>query len=112
MHLCRYPGCADMTAMGSPWCDDHRPAMAQAERDRLDSLPNMEAWYNSAKWRNLRAVVIAEQGGLCHRCGACKSLHVHHIRQPRGSQAAFFDRGNLVALCRSCHEGTYHGGSH
>jgi 5-methylcytosine-specific restriction protein A len=110
MHLCRYPGCSDMIETTAPYCRDHMEPMANAERDRLNALPNMAEWYNSHRWRVLRSQVIADQGGLCAVCGTRRSLQVHHKQRPRGNPSLFWARENLEALCKPCHEATYHGG--
>jgi 5-methylcytosine-specific restriction endonuclease McrA len=107
MDICRFPGCLDPIEHGARYCPDHREPMANAERDRLASLPNMAEWYNSHRWRSLRAQVIADQAGNCAGCGRVAALQVHHKAQPKGNPSLFWARGNLVGLCKACHEATY-----
>ena len=58
------------------------------------------------RYRRWRRVVLAERGGLCERCAA-RGLYVaaqdlHHL-EPLAVGGPLMDRGNVAALCRSCH---------
>lgn len=58
--------------------------------------------YHTKRWRNLRAKVIEQDGGVCQVCGTDESLIVHHVI-PIKSGGAKWDIDNLVTMCRSCH---------
>jgi 5-methylcytosine-specific restriction endonuclease McrA len=57
--------------------------------------------YGSARWKKLRAEILASDP-LCNDCNRQPSVTVHHIVR-RSEGGPFFDRSNLLALCRGCH---------
>ena len=67
---------------------------------------------NSARWRRLRAEVLAESP-LCPRCAQAglvrSAAEVHHIvpvesgPTPAARERLAYSRTNLTALCRNCH---------
>lgn len=67
---------------------------------------------NAARWRRLRAQVLAEQP-ICEDCTAQGLVHaateVHHITPVEsapdfaGKERLAYSRANLRALCHSCH---------
>lgn len=51
-----------------------------------------------------REIVLTRDNFQCVKCGAAKSLVVHHIDgNGRGSDNPNNELSNLVTLCRSCH---------
>jgi len=77
--------------------------MVQAEHSR----PNydLRAWYRTPRWKALRALVLREALYQCAECGQILlALEVDHIRKHDGSPVRFWDRANLQALCRTCHQ--------
>lgn len=62
--------------------------------------------YNSHRWRKLRKQVLNEEP-LCRMCQqigrTMPSDTVDHIKEHHGDEALFWDRGNLQALCKMCH---------
>ena len=98
--ICGEPGCSALVPPTQTYCAAHarepRKPFANAVRHNAE-------FYNTARWRKLRAEVLERQP-CCIRCGASRSgLHVHHLVPPRGDEFAFFDAGNLTVLCGSCH---------
>lgn len=83
-----------------------------AARDRAEPW---RAWYRTAKWKALRLEVLARDLWRCQwpGCGVTlkrgrddpRSAVVDHRRAHRGDAAAFWDEGNLQALCKACHDG-------
>ncbi|MGK5529350.1 AAA family ATPase [Streptomyces sp. URMC 129] len=75
------------------------PRQRAAERARA-------AWrwvYDDPRWPVLRDQVLSEEP-LCRAgCGAPPAV-VDHIRPHRGREELAFDRGNLQAMCKPCHD--------
>lgn len=63
--------------------------------------------YDTARWKRLRNMVLAEQP-LCCMCLAddivTEATVVDHVRPHRGDEALFWDRGNLQSLCKAHHD--------
>lgn len=69
-------------------------------------LAKRKAKATSAKdWRETRVVVLNRDGHRCRACGQKHGLDVHHVvmRSLGGSD----DAGNLIALCRDCHQSVH-----
>lgn len=67
-------------------------------------------WYSTARWRRLRLAVFLRDGYTCQRpgCGRLESnsskLVADHKRAHRGNADLFWDEGNVVTWCKSCHD--------
>jgi 5-methylcytosine-specific restriction enzyme A len=92
----------------------HRPAFLNhsarfnAERARAQQAkrdPVAQALYATREWKTLRAQVLRESNGRCatKNCARAACI-VDHVRPHRGINALFFDRDNLQALCKRCHD--------
>lgn len=72
------------------------------------SSPERQRAYASAGGKAFLRSVFDRDGYRCRRCGRGKSgprgLHAHHIKPWAGNEALRFDVGNVVTLCRHCHE--------
>lgn len=104
--LCKYPGCYAY-ANDDGYCDKHQAYhVADAPKPKTPwdgaARPN-DALYNTHRWRVLRANVVRKYG-QCAVCGSTDNLTVHHITPPRGDGELFFDDGNLIVLCKACHD--------
>lgn len=54
-------------------------------------------------WRSLRRSILERDGYRCRNCGRRRGeLHVHHV-VPLSNGGANVP-GNLIVLCRGCHE--------
>lgn len=98
MYRCLFPNCGNLLET-SGYCPQH-----QASRPKPFSSatrPN-EAFYKSARWRNLRGEMLKENP-FCIYCFRETGLQVHHLVPPRGNEALFFDKGNLRVVCEDCH---------
>lgn len=101
------------------------PMMKPVEARRDDAS---RAWYKTAAWQRLRWDVLVRDLFTCRMCGWAHPLSrdaaalvgigrgdlvagrapqmvADHIEPHRGSQARFWDPGNLQCLCRRCHDG-------
>lgn len=57
------------------------------------------------RWQRKRLQVFQRDGFCCVFCGAADSeLQVHHKVYRRGAQPWEYDDGDLVTLCRDCHD--------
>jgi 5-methylcytosine-specific restriction protein A len=98
-HPCVVPGCAQLITRGRR-CRQHA---VTAEHAR----PNYawRRWYRTPRWSALRARVLRDQAYRCAGCGeVVAGLEVDHIVRHEGVPARFWDRANLQALCRRCHQ--------
>lgn len=59
-------------------------------------------WYNTARWREIRARVLAEQP-ICRICQKARSQVVDHIEKHGGDRRKFF-AGPFWGLCKACHD--------
>lgn len=59
-----------------------------------------KAFYDSARWRRLRALVLAEQP-LCE-CGQIATI-VHHVLERSTHPELELSRTNLTGVCDACH---------
>jgi 5-methylcytosine-specific restriction enzyme A len=61
--------------------------------------------YHSQAWRELRLDVLREAGYRCvtPRCANPATIADHKVSH-RGDAALFFDRQNLQAMCKPCHD--------
>jgi 5-methylcytosine-specific restriction endonuclease McrA len=58
--------------------------------------------YRTARWQRLRARVLAEEP-RCRACGKPATIVDHTAGHAGDWRSRFFDRGNLAAMCQSCH---------
>jgi len=67
----------------------------------------MDPRLKSSRWQKARAAVLADEP-VCqccaHRGKAQPATQVDHITPRADAPDRFFDRLNLWALCRSCHD--------
>lgn len=73
-------------------------------------MKELEQFYTSAEWRQLRAKVMKANSGLCENClrrGLYRNAKAVHTIQPWGQNTtdlkSLFRRENLICLCRECH---------
>lgn len=82
------------------------PAVSQREYDQTRRDGESKRFYNSAAWRKVRKLKLAE-APLCEVCRQAgrfiPASHVHHKVELRDEPALALDVDNLQALCPSCH---------
>lgn len=85
------------------------PTVTKREAARKQREKPGGAWYNTARWKKLRAIVLAASP-YCTRCEAdgivTPSDTVNHRVPHKGDFELFWDMENLEAVCKSCHSRT------
>lgn len=97
---CRDRLCPELIPRGSKWCPTHRTEHYRRQ-DAARTNKAERKLYQSARWRKIRAIVLAEEP-LCRACRRAASREVDHI-VPVANGGAMWDRANLQALCKSDH---------
>lgn len=100
---CKYPACSNLVTTG--YCDKHRDAAKQRRRDEQNADP-LRPFYKNSLWASVRMIVMAEEP-ICTKCGHAASAVVHHIVDARvwiSRGGDFYDRSNLTAWCKRCHD--------
>lgn len=82
---------------------------APGRRTRVENRRNVanRRRYVSARWKRVRAYVIARDRGLCQECKRQGRLtegqEVDHIQKAEEYAELFYKVENLQLLCKSCH---------
>lgn len=106
---CSNPLCSQMIPRGKqpPYCEDHDPtAKTNKHYDLYQRDERSKKFYDSQNWRRLRKTVLSEYFYLCQtKLDDCDTIAdtVHHIVEVRDDWSKRFERNNLSAICRSCH---------
>lgn len=69
--------------------------------------PAYNEWYKSRRWKKLRLEILAQQRWCqCphHKGKYVKAQVVDHIIPHKGDSRLFWDRTNLQALTKECHD--------
>jgi 5-methylcytosine-specific restriction protein A len=86
-------------------CTPSPEAIRAAYRRRPERASN-NAFYASARWRNLRTSVLRDSP-LCRQCRdegrVTLASHVHHVKPRDTHPELAFARTNLEPLCQPCH---------
>ena len=102
---CSYPGCPNLC--DGQYCEEHRK-QARRQYDKYERSPYVNKKYGRA-WKRIRNRYVAEHP-LCEMCLEQGKLtpvdEVHHVLPV--SKGGTHARGNLMALCRSCHNKIHH----
>lgn len=97
-HFCVVPGCAVLTVARR--CRAHA-----VEREHARPNYAIRRWYRTPRWKALRASILREQAYKCDACGAVSlAMDIDHHEKHDGDPARFWNRANLHALCRLCHQ--------
>lgn len=90
------------------WCPAHAhlAAPARAERHRIydetQRDPVAKKFYNSAAWRKLRKLKLA-QNPVCEQCQRRLAREVDHVKPRAQHPELALDITNLQSLCTPCH---------
>ncbi len=98
--------------------------------DVRDKVVEWRGWYKTARWREVRAYVLARDGFTCVKCGwqdtnmhtlhnilaplgtwnnkliSAPNLVADHIKQHKGDAALFWYQDGIQCLCKRCHDST------
>lgn len=75
-------------------------------RTKAERREIYESYINSAAWEKKRQLVLERDNHTCRKCGRKQSsgLHVHHLTYRYFHEEPI---GDLITLCRKCHEGEH-----
>jgi 5-methylcytosine-specific restriction enzyme A len=104
---CGKSGCLFDNVAGSRYCAAH----ADTDKQKLQSYRQVAAplkkLYNSVRWKNVRATVLARDP-ICVECNRAASAECDHIERAiqivkKYGVKQFFNPERLNGLCKSCH---------
>jgi len=94
----------------------HRSAHVARSRAAYERSPVRKAdraFYNSPRWRRLRALKL-KTSPLCERCKAngfvTRAAQVHHMVERKARPDLALDIANLQSVCLPCHNAARGGG--
>lgn len=108
--LCRFCGCTNYRLDGHNFCEKHLWWEEKKEAEREQKRKAQRDWskytrssdnYSTSRWRNLSRSFLSSHP-YCEICGSPSEV-VDHIVPHRGDDDLFWDRDNLQALCKLCH---------
>lgn len=70
------------------------------QADREEWLERYNEYLQSPAWKELRAKVIARDGGVCRGCLSARAEVVHHLTYANVFNELAYE---LVTLCHACH---------
>jgi 5-methylcytosine-specific restriction endonuclease McrA len=78
------------------------------DKQRRQTVP-WRAWYNLARWKDLRLSILERDMFTCRMCGRTEGdtskLVCDHRIPHKGNASLFWDASNLQTLCKSpCHD--------
>lgn len=83
------------------------PQEQSRDKRRYAAAP-WRRWYGLKRWKDLRWQVLVDAMFTCCRCGTLHSdtsnLVADHNVPHRGREHLFWDRTNLVCMCKDCHD--------
>jgi 5-methylcytosine-specific restriction enzyme A len=81
-------------------------ASTAAEYKRRPEYREAHAFYNSARWKKVRAMVLRAHP-LCADCTKAGRVviatEVHHVKERRDHPELAYSPENLAGLCKRCH---------
>jgi len=96
--FCVVPGCSVLTPRRR--CPSHQVDQEHSRRNF-----DVRRWYRSKRWKGLRVQILQAQASTCARCRRITPrLEIDHVIKHQGNPDVFWDRFNLQALCRTCHQ--------
>lgn len=116
---CKKLGCINLTDNKNGYCDEHQKDYYQKmnERDKRyrarvgykrRARTEIDKFYSSKQWQDLRAYVLARDNYLCQDClkqgMITDARHVHHIDTVLKAWDKRFDEDNLISLCKEHHD--------
>jgi 5-methylcytosine-specific restriction enzyme A len=98
---CRVPGCPATHRNLNGHCDAHQEGAEPQGRRPKD--PEQQRFYNSTRWKRLRAGVRAEEP-LCRLCLQIERVAPTEIIDHIDGNWRNNERSNLRGLCRPCND--------
>jgi len=96
--FCVIPGCGVRTHA-------RRCAVHAVDREHGRTNWAWRRWYRTPRWKAFRLQILRDQG---YACGECRQvlprLEIDHKVKHNGDLGLFWDRANVWALCRECHQ--------
>jgi 5-methylcytosine-specific restriction enzyme A len=91
---------------GIGWLQQDANPITHDQRRAIESP--WRRWYNTARWKRLRAAIFLRDTYTCKMCGRLQGdtskLVCDHVTPHRGKPERFWDETNLQTLCASpCH---------
>ncbi|NOD99582.1 hypothetical protein GS610_20430 [Ruegeria sp. HKCCD6228] len=80
--------------------------MTVERKSRRPEVAQRKRWYGTARWKRLRARVLAN-GPTCSVCHAVAADSVDHIEH-RPDNSTFWDADNLRPVCKPCNSKLRH----
>ena len=78
------------------------------QKKELEKAQTLYDSYNeelqSREWEAYRNFILTVKGSVCEVCGKRTWLQIHHKAYKKGSKAWEYLPGEVVVLCRDCHE--------
>ena len=97
-HACAEPGCSALV-LGRR-CPAHAAAKEHQRRNY-----DIRREYRKPQWKALRREILRDVAYTCHECQRISlELEIDHVVKHDGDPGRFWDRVNLQALCRTCHQ--------
>ena len=98
LSFCVVPGCSVLTPRRR--CPSHQVTQEHSRRNF-----DVRRWYRSTRWKGIRAQILQAQASTCAQCQTITPrLEIDHRVKHDGDLDRFWDRDNLHALCRTCHQ--------
>jgi len=90
------------------YCPEHRGQAdnkSSKKRNGFHYLKPSQSVYNNNAWRKLRDEIIERDNYTCQLCGSTEGpMIADHIKPHRGDNDLFWDKDNLITLCKNCHD--------
>lgn len=81
----------------------------ERERDQHRDTQHWRKWYRTSRWKRLRWATLTRDRFTCQRCKRIEhdtsKLVADHDEPHRGDERLFWMPGNIVTLCKPCHDG-------
>ena len=108
--ICKEMGCNQLTRDPIGYCELHTQPSRHTEYSRNRTDKRETSFYNSKAWKQVRAMVLGRDLGLCQHCirdGRTDKIPiaevVHHIVSIKTDWSLRLVMTNLTCLCNSCH---------
>ncbi len=99
---CKNPNCSKLIhASHSKYCYECQTAREQRRKRKRSSA--QQRIYSTARWRKTRLDLL-QCSPICGLCNRNPSHVIDHITPLRVTMDDAYNRDNLIALCKTCHD--------